>query len=70
MHCGDDMPSLMQTIYSDLLALQPHQQLPDDYFLDHTILTSRNAQVHEINATILETVQPQEKATYTSADSV
>ena len=40
------------------------------YFLDHTILTPRNVQVHGINTTILEGIQPQEKTTYVSADSI
>lgn len=57
-------------MYSEVLALQPNQPLADGYFLDRTILASRNAQVHEINSTILEAVQPQERVTYTSADSV
>jgi ATP-dependent exoDNAse (exonuclease V) alpha subunit len=70
MHCGDDMASLINAMYSDLLTLQPHQHLPDGYFLDHTILTPRNVQVHEINTSILEAIQPQEKITYISADSI
>ena len=57
-------------MYFDLLALQPHQHLPDHHFLDYTILTPRNVQVHEINSTILEATQLQEKVTYISADSV
>ena len=68
MRCGDDMPSLINVIYSQLLT--GNQQLPDQYFLDRTILNPRNAQVHEINATILNSVAPQEKFTYLSADSV
>ena len=70
MHCGDSIASLMDAMYSNLLALHPHQHLPDHYFLDHTILSPRNAEVHEINSTILEAVQLQDKVTYTSADSV
>jgi len=70
MHCGDDMASLINAMYSDLLTLQPHQHLPDGYFLDRTILTPRNVQVHEINTSILEAIQPQEKITYISADSI
>ncbi|KIK21182.1 hypothetical protein PISMIDRAFT_655479 [Pisolithus microcarpus 441] len=67
MNCGDGMASLVDAMYSEVLALQPNQPLADGYFLDHTILASRNAQVHEINSTILEAVQPQERVTYSSA---
>ena len=68
MRCGDDMPSLINAIYSQLLT--GNQQLPDQYFLHCTIFNSRNAQVHEINTTILNAVAPQEKFAYLSADSV
>ena len=68
MHCGDSMESLINAIYSQLLAR--NQVLPDQYFLDHTIPAPRNVQVHELNSTILNSVAPQEKMTYLSADSV
>ena len=68
MHCGDDMPFLINAIYSQLFIR--NQQLPDQYFLDHTILNLRNIQVHEINSTILNSIAPQEKFTYLSANSV
>ena len=68
MHCGDIMASLIDSLYSQLLA--QNQYLPDQHFLDHTILSPKNEQVQEVNATILESVAPQEKITYLSADSV
>ena len=68
MKSGDNMDSLINALYSELLT--GNQQLPDQYFLDHTILSPRNVQMHEINASILDSVAPQEKATYLSADSV
>ena len=68
MHCGDDIPSLINAIYFQLFIR--NQQLSDQYFLDHTILNSRNIQVHEINSIILNSIAPQEKFTYLSADSV
>ena len=36
MHCGDGMASLINAMYSDLLALQPHQHLPDNCYVKHT----------------------------------
>ena len=68
MDCGDTMDSLIQALYSQLLGQD--EQMPDRYFLDHTILCPRNEQVHEINALVLDSVAPQEKTTYLSADSV
>ena len=68
MHSGDIMVSLTNSLYSQLLAQD--RQLSDQYFLDHTILSPRNEQGHEINAIILDGVAPQEKTTYLSADSV
>ena len=65
---GDNMDSLIHALYSELLT--GNQQLPDQYFLDHTILSPRNVQMHEINASMLDSVAPQEMATYLSADSV
>ena len=65
---GDTMASLINSLYSQLLAQD--RQLPDQYFLDHTILSSKNEQAHEINAIILDGIAPQEKTTYLSADSV
>ena len=68
MCSGDIMASLINSLYSQLLAQD--RQLSDQYFLDHTILSPRNEQAHEINAIILDDVVPQEKTTYLSADSV
>ena len=50
MHYGDSIASLMDAMYSNLLALHPHQHLPDHNFLDHTILSPRNTEVNEINS--------------------
>jgi len=68
IHCGDTMASLINSLYSQLLAQNQH--LPDQYFLDHTTPSPQNEQVHEVNATILDSVAPQEKITYLSTDSV
>ena len=58
MHYGDTMDSLIQALYSQLLA--QNQYLPDIYSLDRTILCPRNDQVHKINASILDSGAPQE----------
>ena len=68
MRCGDTMASLINALYSLLLAQD--QQLSDRYFLDWTILSARNIEVDEINASILSSVAPQQTDTYLSADSV
>ena len=68
MRCGDTMASLINALYSQLLAQD--QQPSDRYFLDRTILSARNVEVNEINASILSSVAPQQADTYLSADSV
>ena len=70
MHCGDDMESLIHAIYSQLFTRDQNEPHPDQYFLDCTILAPRNLQVHDINSTIVNSIAPQEKITYLSADSV
>ena len=60
----------MPYVYSQLFARDQNQPHPDQYFLDRTILAPRNLQVHDINSTILNSIAPQEKMTYLSADSV
>ena len=69
MHCGDDIESLITSVYGDLLDPGQNGQLPDQYFLDRTILTPRNAEVHELNSTILNRVSG-EKKDCLSVDSV
>jgi hypothetical protein len=59
---------LFSALYSLLLAQD--QQLSDRYFLDQTILSARNVEVDELNASILSSVAPQQIDTYLSADSV
>jgi hypothetical protein len=68
MCCGDTMASLINALYSQPLAQD--QQLSDRYFLDRTILSARNVEVDEINASILSSVAPQQTDTYLSANSV
>jgi hypothetical protein len=70
IHCGDDMESLINAIYSQLFARDQNHPHSDQYFLDCTILAPRNLQVHDINSIILNSVAPQEKMTYLSVDSV
>ena len=65
---ANNMLSLINAIYSQLLTGNQHPI--DQYLMDHTILNPRNVQVHEINATILDSVTPQGKFTCLSADSV
>jgi hypothetical protein len=73
MCCPNNTPqSLIDALYSTLLQPQLaglQDPLPDSYFLDRTILSAKNADVDNINSSILETF-PGDKATFTSADSV
>jgi len=68
MYCGDDMLSLINAMYSQLFTgnLTENQHLPDQYFLDCTILN--HSQVHDINASILGFEKSEENFTYLSAD--
>jgi ATP-dependent exoDNAse (exonuclease V) alpha subunit len=69
MRCpNNDLQSLINALYSRIL-LPDRPPLNDSYFLDRTILSAKNTDVDEINATILESF-PGEKAVFTSADSV
>ena len=54
MWCGDTMASLLNCLYSELLAQNEH--LSNQYFLDCTILNPRNEQVHEVNSIMLDSV--------------
>ena len=65
---GDTMVSLTNDIYSELLAQD--QQLSDRYFLERTIFTVRNVEVHEINGSILSSIAPQQTDIHLSADSI
>ncbi|KXN87118.1 hypothetical protein AN958_09190 [Leucoagaricus sp. SymC.cos] len=58
------MDDLTNFIYPDI---QLHQ--PDQYFLDRTVLSSRNDEVDEINATILDKF-PGEKHILMGVDSI
>jgi len=70
MRCPNNTPqSLIDSLYSALLQPGPQDPLPDSYFLDRTILSAKNADVDNINSSILESF-PGNKATFTSADSV
>ena len=69
MCCGDDIESLVTSIYGDLLDPHHNEELPDQYFLNHTILTPRNVEVHELNSTILNQVSG-DKRVCLSVDSV
>jgi hypothetical protein len=69
MRCGNnDIQSLINALYSDLF-IPDHPPLADSYFLDRTILSSKNTDVDEINSSILD-LFPGEKIIFTSADSV
>ena len=69
MRCGNnDIESLINALYSDLL-IPDHPPLPDSYFLDRTILSSKNDDVDQINSSILD-LFPGDKAIFTSADSI
>ncbi|KIJ05448.1 hypothetical protein PAXINDRAFT_23963, partial [Paxillus involutus ATCC 200175] len=70
MRCArNDMQSLINTLYSELLDPARNAPLPDGYFLDRTILSAKNTDVNEINTSILSSFTG-EKVVYTSADSV
>ena len=56
---------LIDTIYPGV-STTPQ---PDEYFADHTILCSRNDDVHDLNKKILDTFPGDEKV-YFSADSI
>ncbi|KAG6329107.1 hypothetical protein ID866_9983, partial [Astraeus odoratus] len=56
MHGGDDIESLITSIYGSLLQPGHNHHLKDQYFMDHTILTPPNVEVHELNSTILKRV--------------
>jgi ATP-dependent DNA helicase PIF1 len=57
--------SLIDTIYPGVSTTAQ----PDEYFADHTILCSRNDDVHDLNKKILDSFPGDEKA-YFSADSI
>jgi hypothetical protein len=70
MKCLENSPqSLTNALYSDLLNPNRLDPLPDSYFLDRTILSAKNADVDNINSSILESF-PGDKKVFTSADSV
>ena len=61
MRCGNNIESLITAVYNDLLDPDHGNQLADQYFLDRTILTPRNAEVHELNSIILNRVSGKKK---------
>ena len=69
MHCGNNMCSLIDALYGELLHPTCDQPLPNDYFLDCTILSAKNVEVNEINSAVLASFTG-ETMIYTSADSV
>ena len=69
MHCGNNMCSLIDALYGELLDPTCDQPLPNDYFLDCTILSAKNVEVNEINSAVLASFTG-ETMIYTSADSV
>jgi hypothetical protein len=66
MRCGDTPDSLISAIYPAIGDPGSH---PDQYFLDHTILSGRNDDVDELNAGILQKF-PGEETVLWSADNV
>ena len=67
-NCGDSVESLINTIYPSLSTLSASSN-NSAYFAEHTILTSRNSEVAELNNTLLNQFPGADK-TYNSADSV
>ena len=65
MCCGSSPESLINGIYPEI----EEENKDDDYFLNHTILSCRNDDVDDLNATILERF-PGEEKTYWSSDKV
>ena len=64
--CAENtVQSLIDTIYPGV-STTPQ---PDEYFADHTILCSKNDDVHDLNKKILDTFSGHEKV-YFSADSI
>jgi len=69
MCCGNDMHLLIDALYGELLDPTRDHALPNDYFLDRTILSAKNVEVNEINSTVLASFTG-ETTIYTSVDSV
>ena len=69
MRCGNNMRSLINALYGELLDPTCDQPLPNDYFLDHTILSAKNVEVNKINSAVLASFTGKTMI-YTSADSV
>jgi hypothetical protein len=65
--CGNSVDSLIQAIYPTFAG-----PLTDDFFAERAILTSRNADVMELNKLLLSTFPPAQGPvkTYHSADSI
>ncbi|KAG6329143.1 hypothetical protein ID866_9946 [Astraeus odoratus] len=69
MHCGDDIESMITSIYGDLLEPSYNNQLPDKYFMGCITLIPTDVEVHELNSVILNKVAGDNKE-YLSVDSV
>jgi len=54
MQCGDDMDSLINAQYGELLDPNCNGPLQDQYYLNCTILSAKNTEVDDINQIILE----------------
>ena len=54
MQCGDDMDSLINALYGELLDPNRNGPLQDQYYLNRTILSAKNTEVDDINQIILE----------------
>ena len=67
--CGNDMHLLIDALYGELLDPTRDHALPNDYFLDCTILSAKNVEVNEINSTVLASFTGK-TTIYTSVDSV
>ena len=63
------MRSLIDALYGALLDPTRDHALPNDYFLDRTILSAKNVEVNEINSTVLASFTGK-TTIYTSVDSV
>ena len=69
MSCGNNLQSLVNALYAELLDPTRNHPLPDGYFLNRTILSAKNVDVNEVNTSILTSLAG-DNTVYYSADSV
>ena len=71
MHCGNDIGSLAQALYSQIISHSngPQVAVQHSYFLDRIILSAKNTDVNQINSHVLNSFHGEAKI-FTSADSV